>query len=36
MFFESGKVKIDKDIMSQSNLGFETKVKMGEKIGIKI
>ena len=35
MFLEKDKVKIDKDIIVQTNIGFETKVKMGEKIGTK-
>lgn len=33
LFFENGKVKIDDDILKQSEMGFETKVVMGEKIG---
>jgi len=35
IFLQNGKVKIDKDIIEQTKLGFETKVLMGEKIGIK-
>jgi len=31
-FFEIGKVKIDEDIIDQSNKGYETSVFMGEKI----
>lgn len=33
LFFESNAVSIDKDILEQSSLGFETKVNMGETIG---
>lgn len=36
LFFEKGKVKIDEDIIEQTNKGYETKVIMGEKIGTKI
>jgi phosphatidylserine decarboxylase len=36
LFFEKDKVKIDRDIMDETNKGFETKVLMGEKIGEKI
>ncbi|MBM7872257.1 phosphatidylserine decarboxylase [Clostridium pascui] len=35
LFLEKNKVKIDEDILFQSNLGYECKVLMGEKIGIK-
>lgn len=35
LFFEKGKVKIDKDIIDQTNEGYETSVVMGEKIGKK-
>ena len=35
LFFEKGKVKIDKDIIEQTNKGYETSVVMGEKIGEK-
>lgn len=35
LFLEHNKVSIDEDIIKQSKLGFETKVLMGEKIGIK-
>lgn len=35
LFFENGKVQIDDDILLQSQLGYECKVKLGEKIGIK-
>lgn len=33
LFFENNKIKLDEDILHQSSLGFETKVKIGEKIG---
>lgn len=33
LFFEKDKVEIDADILYQSKLGFETKVRTGEKIG---
>jgi len=33
LFFEPDKIKIDRDIISQSKLGIETKILMGEKIG---
>lgn len=33
LFLEKGKVKINKDILDESNNGFETKVLMGEEIG---
>lgn len=36
LFFEPGKIKIDNDIIEQTNLGYETYVLMGEKIGEKI
>jgi phosphatidylserine decarboxylase precursor len=35
LFFEKDKVKIDKDIIEQTNKGYETKILMGEKIGEK-
>ncbi|MDD3223906.1 MAG: phosphatidylserine decarboxylase, partial [Clostridium sp.] len=35
LFFKSNTIKIDTDILTQSNLGYETKISMGEKIGIK-
>lgn len=35
LFFEPNKVRIDKDILEQTAKGFETKVNMGEKIGLK-
>lgn len=35
LLFEPNKVEIDKDISLQTALGFETKVVLGEKIGIK-
>lgn len=36
LLFESGKVKIDEDILENSIKGIETKVKLGERIGEKI
>lgn len=36
LFFEKGKIKIDKDIIKQSESGHETQVFMGESIGFKI
>ncbi|AYE34361.1 phosphatidylserine decarboxylase [Clostridium septicum] len=36
LFFEKDKIKIDEDILTQSDLGFETKVIMGETIGKKL
>lgn len=35
LFFKKDIIKIDEDIISQGILGFETKVKFGEQIGIK-
>lgn len=35
LFFKKDTVKIDEDILSQTDLGFETKVLMGETIGKK-
>ncbi len=35
LFFEKGKVRIDKDIIDQTNKGYETSVVMGEKVGEK-
>ncbi|KZL88423.1 phosphatidylserine decarboxylase [Clostridium magnum] len=35
LFFQKGKVKIDDDIIEQTNKGYETKILMGEKIGEK-
>lgn len=35
LFIEKNKVKIDKDIINETNKGYETKVFMGEKIGDK-
>lgn len=35
LFLEKNKVKIDEDILLQSSLGYECKVLMGERIGIK-
>jgi phosphatidylserine decarboxylase len=36
LFFEKDKVKVDRDIIEETNKGYETKVLMGEKIGEKI
>jgi len=36
LFFEKNKVKIDEDIIEQTNRGYETSVLMGEKIGVKL
>lgn len=36
LFFKKDKVKIDEDILTQTALGFECKVKLGETIGKKI
>lgn len=36
LFFKKDTIKIDKEILTQSNLGFETKVLMGESIGKKL
>lgn len=35
LFFEPDKIKIDEEILKQTNLGYETYVLMGEKIGDK-
>lgn len=35
LLFKKDSVKIDSDIINQTNLGYESKVLMGEKIGIK-
>ncbi|MBV4420249.1 phosphatidylserine decarboxylase [Clostridium tyrobutyricum] len=35
LFFEKDKITIDKDIIDQTRIGYETKVIMGEKIGAK-
>lgn len=35
LFFEQNKIRIHKDLLEQSNMGYETKVLMGESIGIK-
>ncbi len=35
LFFQKGKIVIDKDILKQTNSGYESKVLMGEKIGKK-
>ncbi|WP_411678720.1 phosphatidylserine decarboxylase [Clostridium thailandense] len=36
LFFEKGKVKIDQDIIEETNKGYESQVVLGEKIGEKI
>lgn len=36
LFFEADKIKIDSDIIKQTNLGYETYVLMGENIGKKV
>jgi phosphatidylserine decarboxylase len=36
LFFEPNTIKIDRDILNQTSLGFETSVLMGEKIGQKL
>lgn len=36
LFFEKDTVKIDSDILEQTNLGYETRVSMGETIGRKV
>ena len=36
LFFEKDSIKIDSDIIEQSNFGFECKVRFGENIGTKI
>jgi len=36
LFFQKDTISIDKDILTHSNLGIETKVNLGEKIGIRI
>ncbi len=36
MFIEKGRIQMDEDIIKQTNLCFETKVKLGEKIGTKL
>ena len=35
LFFKKNAIKIDKDLLNQTRLGFETSVLMGEKIGLK-
>lgn len=35
LFFEQNKIRIHKDLLEQSNIGYETKVLMGESIGIR-
>ena len=34
LFFEKGKISVDPDILEMSGNGIETKVKMGERIGV--
>ncbi|MBO4450180.1 MAG: phosphatidylserine decarboxylase [Clostridiales bacterium] len=34
LFFEKGRIKVDEDILEMSGNGIETKVKMGERIGV--
>lgn len=36
LFFEAGTIKVDKDIVEQTTLGYESYVLMGEKIGEKV
>lgn len=36
LFFEKDAVKIDSDIIEQTNLGYETRIAMGETIGKKV
>ena len=36
LFLEKNKIKIDSDILSETKKNIETKVKMGETIGIKL
>lgn len=36
LFFQKDTINIDKDIMTHSNLGIETKVKLGEKVGTRL
>ncbi len=36
LFFKKDCIKIDEDILEQSKLDFECKIKLGEKIGTKI
>lgn len=35
LFFEKGKVKVDEDILENTEAGYETKINMGERIGCK-
>ena len=34
LLFEEGRISLDEDIIEQSKLGIETKVSIGEKIGV--
>lgn len=36
LFFEHNKIRVHKDLLEQSDMGYETKVLMGESIGIKV
>jgi phosphatidylserine decarboxylase len=36
LFFENNKISIDKDIIEETNKGYECKINMGEKIGVKL
>lgn len=36
LFFEPNTIKMDREIIEQTNIGYETYVLMGEKIGIKL
>ena len=36
LFFEQGKVKVDEDILKNTEAGYETKINMGERIGRKM
>lgn len=36
LFFKNNTIKIDEDILTQSNEGYETQVSMGEKIGMNL
>ena len=35
LFFKENTIKVDSDILEQGKLGFETKILMGERIGVK-
>ena len=36
LFFEKDKIKVDDDILEMSGNGIETKVRMGERIGVTV